>query len=247
MTTYFVLGASRGIGLSLVKILAKDKSNLVIASVRTQKAANVLTSLGYDNLKIIFIDLASSYGEFEKEFKKFDQLAPNGIDVFIQNGGVEGPNFFPPAHQYDVDEYGDVFAVNVAGAAKAYKAVYPYLFKGTGQKKIIITSSIAGSTGGLLIGANAYGASKAAVNHLGVQIAKENQSSDIDLVKNSTTILLHPGFVDTEMAIEAKKHFPPEGFIPADQSASGIIQVISKLTSEDTGKFLDNEGNEVPF
>lgn len=246
-TTYLVTGVNRGLGLSFLKKLAADKSNIVIGTVRGAKAAEPVLALGLENVKLLYIDMSESYNKFESEFAQLNTLAPNGVDVVILNAGYDGPNFFPPAENYDVDAYADIFAVNVGGTAKAYKALHPHIFRGTNAKKIVFLSSIAGSTGNFILGANAYGASKAAVNHLGVQIAKGNASSTDDLIKNSTTILLHPGFVDTAMAIEPKKVFGADSFISPDQSAETCIEVIESIGVNDTGKFLDNMHNELTY
>jgi NAD(P)-dependent dehydrogenase (short-subunit alcohol dehydrogenase family) len=246
-TTYLITGTNRGIGFSYVKKLTENKSNLVIATVRNEKAAAPLLALNRDNLKVIFIDMSSPYKDFETAFAQLSELAPNGVDVFIQNAGYDGPNFFLPANSYDVDSYAEVLTVNVGGAAKTYKAVYPHIFKGRGLKKIILLSTIAGQTKDFKLGANAYGASKAAINHLGVQIAKENAESSDPLVKGSVTLLLHPGFVDTAMAIEPKKVFGEDIFISADESVKRSLSVISKIDQRDTGKFLDEQGNVLEF
>lgn len=244
-TTYLITGTNRGIGLSYVKQLTENSSNTVIATVRNEKSAKVLTDLKKSNLKIILLDVTSPYSEFEKAFKKLDEYAPNGVDVVIHNAAISGPSFLVSSTDYDVDAGTEVFAANYGGTTKLYKAIKPYVFKGEGTKKIIFTSSIVGSVSQYMVSTNAYGASKAAVDHFGVQVAAENAKSENPIVKDSVTILLHPGVVDTDMSVEAKNVFPPEAFITADHSAKGTLKVIDGLTSSDSGKFLDYEGNSI--
>lgn len=246
MSTYFILGGSRGIGLALVTKFAKTKTNSVIVSVRNEKAGEEINQLGFDNVKVIYLDITAPYDEFVKEFKKFDQLAPNGIDVFVNNAAVLGPGLFYKLQDYDVDCYDKVLATNVSGVAKACKAIYRYLYKGTGTKKTIIISSLAGQSK-IMFTTHAYGVSKAAVNHLGLELAFENKSSEEDIIKNSVTVLLHPGTVITDMSKSAIDTLGREIFITTEQSASGIAKVIEGLKAEDSGKFFDYEGKEVDF
>ncbi|EGV65140.1 NAD(P)-dependent dehydrogenase [Yamadazyma tenuis] len=245
-TTYFITGTNRGIGLAYVEHLTSDKSNLVIATVRSEKAAGPLTALNRDNLKIIYLDMADSSAKFEAAFKQLEHLAPNGIDVFIQNAGISGPKFLVPAEQYNAESYAEVLTINVGGSAKAYNALYPYLFKGTGTKKIVFLSTIAAQIG-FPAGGNAYSASKAAVNHLAVQIAKQNAGAENELVRNSATVMLHPGLVETDMAEEPKAVWGSAGFISPSESVEKSLKVVAGLTAADTGKFLSYEGDELPF
>lgn len=80
-----------------------------------------------------------------------------------------------------------------------------------------------------------------------VQIAKENTLSDNELVRNSVTILLYPSHVNTDMAAEAKKVFEDAMFVSPSYSVSTSLQTIKKLTTEDSGKYFDNEGKELQF
>lgn len=247
MSTYLITGANRGIGLAYVKQLVQDPSNNIIATARNDSAAKVLTDLNKSNLKVILIDVLSPYSDFEKAFKKLDDYAPEGVDVVIHNAGIGGPNMFASSIDYDLEAGDEVFSANYTGTTKVYKAIYPYVFKGQGTKKIVFTSSTGGSTGDMIVGANAYGASKAAVNHFGVQVARENAASENPIIKGSVTILLHPGVVDTDMAQAAKALFPPEMFITPETSAAGTLKLVAGLTAEDSGKFLDYDGNDLKF
>ncbi|EGV63572.1 hypothetical protein PSN45_004555 [Yamadazyma tenuis] len=243
--TYLVVGASRGIGYAYVKVLSAVPTNLVIATARDHQSAKKLESLG-SNVKTILIDMQDPYAKFEAAFKVLDTLAPNGVDVFIHNAGISSSDASKSSLEFDADQYQKILDVNVGGPAKAYKAAYPYIFKGKGTKKIAFVSSTVGQVGwevspGGGQGFNAYGASKAALNHLGVQIAKENAGSDVDLVKHSVTVLLCPGLVATDMA----KGF--EGAMPPEVSVAASLAVISKTTAADSGKFYGHSGESQPY
>ncbi|EGV63034.1 hypothetical protein PSN45_004697 [Yamadazyma tenuis] len=238
-STYLIIGASRGIGYTFAKQLSAEKSNLVIATARSEKSAKELESLG-PNVKTLLIDMQDPYTKFETAFKVLETLAPNGVDVFIHNAGIADDTSVQPSSVYNVDAYTQILDVNVGGPAKAYKAAYPYIFKGKGTKKIAFVSSSMGQIG-FSPDFNAYGASKAALNHLGVQIAKENAGSDDELVKGSVTVLLCPGLVATDMT----KNIP--GGMPVDDSVAASLATINKVTAAESGKFYAHTGEQQPY
>ncbi|EGV60033.1 NAD(P)-dependent dehydrogenase [Yamadazyma tenuis] len=227
-TTYLIVGASRGIGFTYVKHLALNKSNLIIATARNENAAAKLQALG-PNVKTILIDMQDPYSKFETSFKQLETLAPSG--------------------EYDVDAYDEVLSVNIGGAAKGYKAAYPFIFKGKGIKKIVFGSSLLGQVGYPIKG-QAYAASKAGLNHLGHQIASTNAKSGDELVKNSATILLRPGVVNTDMtsaSLDFKAKVPPSLFISQDESVTGTLSLVEKLTNADSGKLFNYKGAGFKF
>ena len=82
-------------------------------------------------------------------------------------------------------------------------------------------------------GAYAYRTSKAAVN----QIAK---SLYIDLEDQATVVLLHPGFVQTDMTNGA-------GLITADVSVAGLLKAIEATGPETPFRFVDFAGKRIPW
>ncbi|CAH6721327.1 uncharacterized oxidoreductase [[Candida] jaroonii] len=248
MAAYLITGANRGIGLAIIEQLYKDEKNLIIATVRNQSTAENLEKQ-YPRVKTIVINMADSYAKFESAFKLIDQFTPHGIDCLIANAGVLGEDALFESQLYDVDQYLDVMNINVGGVAKTYKAGFPYLFKTDNgvSKKFIIMSSVAGTTGGFVLGANAYGASKAAVNHLGKQIAEDNKSSGNELVKNSITILQHPGHVLSEMGADVAAIVGDEKFVSTEECAIKLVKLLNVFTVAHTGGFFDENGETMIF
>ena len=58
--------------------------------------------------------------------------------------------------------------------------------------------------------------------------------------KNITVVPLHPGHVRTDLGGSSAPLTPQE-------SIQGMIKVIDSLTLNDTGKYLDWQGNESPW
>ena len=91
--------------------------------------------------------------------------------------------------------------------------------------------SISDNTGG---GMYIYRSSKTALN----QVIK---SLSIDLLsKGISVIALHPGWVRTDMG-------GPNALISIEESVNGMATVISKKSLDDTGKFFNFDGKEIPW
>ena len=79
-----------------------------------------------------------------------------------------------------------------------------------------------------------YRSSKCAVNMV-------MKSLSIDLKPYGiSTITLHPGWVQTDMG-------GPNGLINAEQSVSGMRQVIAKLSVKQSGQFSAYDGQSIPW
>jgi len=79
-----------------------------------------------------------------------------------------------------------------------------------------------------------YRTSKVAVNMVVKTLA-------IDLKPlGNTAVVFHPGWVKTDMG-------GPNAMISAEQSVSGMRQVIGSLTLADSGKFFAYDVQEIPW
>ena len=103
------------------------------------------------------------------------------------------------------------------------------------QKTIVTLTSLMASIADNSSGGNyLYRSSKAAAN-----MVVKNLAIDLSQ-KGITSVAFHPGWVKTDMG-------GPNAMIAAMQSVSGMRNVISKLTSADSGKFFDYDGNVLPW
>lgn len=131
------------------------------------------------------------------------------------------------------------FAVNASGVFLLTQALLPNILAAKGAKIGIVStrvSSMADNTGG---GLYAYRASKAAVNAIGVSLSVDLRAQGV------TVLLLHPGINNTNLAGGGLKGFGP-AFEPAD-TAERLFKVMDEKTIDDTGKFFQYEGKELPW
>ena len=79
-----------------------------------------------------------------------------------------------------------------------------------------------------------YDASKAALNMFSKALAHQLKSEKISV------LILHPGWVKTDMRTQ-------RALLKPEVSVKGMIKVIDTASLSDSGKFLDWEGNSIPW
>jgi NAD(P)-dependent dehydrogenase (short-subunit alcohol dehydrogenase family) len=85
--TYIVTGANRGIGLEFVKQLSA-RGDTVFATARNPEAAKALQALAADrNVFIIPLEV-TDVESIKAAAKEIDAKAPQGVDVLINNAGI---------------------------------------------------------------------------------------------------------------------------------------------------------------
>ncbi|KAK6199380.1 uncharacterized protein RJT21DRAFT_46414 [Scheffersomyces amazonensis] len=243
--TYLIAGATRGIGLELTKKFAEANSaNVVIATARDLSNSKGLHALAekLSNIKIIQLDFASEKS-IDTIDKQLEALGIKGIDTFISNAAIfeNKPSLF----ETDGENLRRHFEVNAVGPILIFKKVYKYLLEKE-TKKAIFISTLAASLSNYSIPTSSYGQSKAALNYAVLQFSFELKD------KGFTIVALHPGAVATEGAKTAVIRmglldFFEANSISTDESTTGVVKVVQGLKPEDTGKFLDYKGEEIPW
>ncbi|HBQ53643.1 MAG TPA: short-chain dehydrogenase, partial [Erythrobacter sp.] len=179
--TIFILGASRGIGLGLVKeFLARGWQ--VVASERSRSDA--LHALESEALRIVSCDVTrpDSYADLGFEDGQFDAL--------VINAGVTGARH-QDAMQATADEVADVMVTNAFGPARAARTLLPALRDGG---TLAVMSSLMGSISDSSGGYDLYRTSKVALNMLAKGVAEQHAAA-----RGIAVLALHPGWVQTDM------------------------------------------------
>jgi len=219
MANFLVTGAARGIGLELCRQLAA-RGDRVIAACRKGNAE--LQSLGAE------IHAGVDVTDDAQVAALAAALSGRSIDVLVNCAGIltrEGLD------DLDIDRIRAQFEVNSIGPLRVTQALLPNLAEGS--KVIIITSrmgSIADNTSGGYYG---YRMSKAAVNAVGMSLARDLHDRRIAVA------LLHPGMVATDMT--GHRGIPPQ------ESARNLIARIDALTLSDSGVFRHANGEPLPW
>ena len=201
-----VLGASRGIGASIVKIFAQNNDFQIIALSRNLSRMQEQFE-AFDNVYSYAFDLSSVNvrEKAEEIFTKFKK-----IDILINNAGALVNK---PFAELSHDDISFSFQVNIIGVMGVTQAAVGFM----SQAHIVNISSIGGFQGSVKFpGLSAYSTSKAALCGFTELFAEEYKDTAI------TMNCLCLGAVQTEMLEEA---FP--GYLAplsADEMASYITE-----------------------
>ncbi|KAK8122241.1 NAD(P)-binding protein [Apiospora sp. TS-2023a] len=239
MPVYVVTGARGGIGLEYVRQLTTNPSNTVIATVRDTSADIsdlqdvIAKSEGRGHIVQCDISSESSIATLAQAIPPI--LGEEKIDVLINNAAIQQSQD-QTGLKIDSDSLLSHMKTNVLGPAKITQTLLPYLRVGSA-----VIANISSGLGSLAVLSDrsiepcmtSYSISKCALNMLMVHQAYE-------LKGVAVVVCVDPGHVKTVMG-------GPEAAVEVDDSARGVLKVLSGLKTEDTGKFYQYTGDNVPF
>ncbi|MCE7742793.1 MAG: SDR family oxidoreductase [Candidatus Heimdallarchaeota archaeon] len=236
MKQVFITGASRGLGLEFAKQYL-ERGEKVFASCRNPEDATLLQKLkeSYkDNLQIIKLDVSDE----EARNSVFEKVSRNteSLDILINNAGIISGNEQQSSVLGDVykEDFNKVFLVNSISPLLVTERFLPLLEKGSTPKIVNISSqngSISQRNSG---GKYSYASSKAALNMITKILSHDIKDKGI------TALSIHPGWIKTDMGGE-------EAPLEIEKPISQIISLIDSKDISESGKFLDREGNEMPW
>ena len=227
MPTVFITGASRGLGLEFAGQYAKEGWH-VIATCRNPAEADALKNIEGDiRIETLDVDDAKSVSALKSS------LGNEAIDVLINNAGIFGPRN-PTPDTMDYDAWGEALRTNTMAPLRIADAFAPNVAR-SGLKTIVTLSSILGSIAENAAGGDyIYRSSKAAVNAV-------MKSLSIDLAgEGIKVVMLHPGWVQTDMG-------GPEATIAPPESVTGMRAVIAGIREGDSGRFFNYDGSPMPW
>ena len=224
MPVVVITGANRGLGLEFARQYAAEGWRVHACCRRPTDALSgiagdvVLHSLDVTDAKGIAALARDLLGE--------------AVDLLINNAGVLDCR--QSLGQIDYARWEDMMRINTLAPVAVTEALLPALARAGDAKVALITSRMGSVTDNTSGGFYAYRASKAALNAVGRSLA-------LDLAdKGITVVLLHPGWVRTDMG-------GPNGLIDAPQSVAGLRSVIAGAKPADSGRFFAYDGRELPW
>lgn len=134
----------------------------------------------------------------------------------------------------------DQFKLNAVGPSLVLKHA-ARLVPRKGRSVFAALSARVGSIGDNRLGGwYSYRTAKAGLNQMIHSAAIELARTRKDLI----CVALHPGTVETKFT---EKYVGQNPSVPASEAADNLLSVIAGLTPDDTGKFFDWQGKEVPW
>eukprot|EP00158_Paraphelidium_tribonemae_P004561 Partr_v1_DN26829_c0_g1_i3_m40552 putative Short chain dehydrogenase len=228
--TVLITGANRGIGLEFARLYKQQKQWNVIATARDPTKAEELQKVAD---QVIQLDVSST-SDIERVAQ---QLQDVPIDLLINNAGMYTRKSFD---QLTADDMTLEYRVNALAPFFMSRALLPSLRRASNPRIINMTSrmgSIADNGSG---GSYAYRASKSALNAL-------TKSFSID-VKDVPVVLVHPGFIQTDMTMGRGDMGPSE--CAQKMVANLFDEFVEKPQGEcrlKTGGFYHRDGQELPW
>lgn len=211
--TYWLVGASEGLGRALAEELAAAGATLCLSARNAERLQELADSLPGHH-----IVAACDVRDTVSVQAAFESLPP--LDGVICNAA-----FYEPvtATAWDADAVEAMFDVNLTGTARVLGCAVP-AFVARGKGHMALVGSLAGYRG--LPGSIGYGSSKAGVIHLA-------ESLRCDLPRDRFTIqVINPGFIETRLT--AKNDFKMPFIMTAEAAAQRARKAL------ETGRFRTN-------
>ena len=208
--TALIIGASRGIGLGLVRQL-HGAGWQVTATVRDPARASELRAMNGVQIESLDIDDAAALDTLVQ------RLQGQVFDLLFVNAGIIGPGH-QSAARATIEELGQLFMTNVTAPIRLAERLVDQLRPQTGVLAFMSSGlgSVANPEGNNLA---LYKASKAALNSL-------TNSFVCELPEPRPTVLsLHPGWVKTDMGGE-------NAMVEVADSCRGLIAQVERFAGQ---------------
>lgn len=134
----------------------------------------------------------------------------------------------------------DQFALNATGPALVLKHALPLLPRNRRAIFAALSARVGSISDNGLGGWYSYRASKAALNQLIHSAAIELKRTH----RHLACVCLHPGTVATAFTKKYQSRHPT---VKPDEAAQNLLRVIDGLSAEQTGRFYDWAGKEIPW
>lgn len=239
MPTFLITGTRRGIGLEYVRQLSVSEDNTIVAVVRDlngdlETLQAIIKNPG-TKARILLVQCDTSNPE---SIAALPSQLPSDlrINTLIQNSAIlRESSRVETGLTVKPESLIDHFTTNTVGPLLVAQALAPVLAPGAVVANVTSgLGSMALLSDGTINAENpAYSISKAALNMAAVHLAK-------NLAGRAVVVGIDPGHVKTTMG-------GPKAVMEIDFSAKSILNTLSGLKEEDSGKFLRFDGVNVPW
>ena len=226
-----ITGASRGIGLEMVRY-GMDKGWDVLACCRNPQQAEKLLSMAQLSNGRVSVYLADM-SELATLQALAYELRHEAIDMLINNAGVYGSdkNSFG---KVDALDWVETFKVNTIAPMKMSELFVEQLALGQLKTIACLSSKMGSMEDNTSGGSYIYRSSKAALN----AVVKSLSHDLAD--KGLKCVALHPGWVKTDMGGSNAE-------ISTKESVAQMFDTLLNLKAEDSGRFIDIDGTDIPW
>jgi NAD(P)-dependent dehydrogenase (short-subunit alcohol dehydrogenase family) len=230
MRTVLITGANRGIGLEHARRYA-ERGARVFATARKPDQADELAALAkrHGQIEVLTYDAMDDAAPAALK----DRIGAEPLDLMFANAGAMGTRR-QSFGDVDTEAVLNLIHVNALAPLKLAEALADNVAQ-SDRKVMAFQTSLMGSiedngSGG----AYAYRLSKVALNMVGKGVANDLRGRGV------IAVLLHPGWVRTRMG-------GPSGKISVEECVEGQQELLHALKPEQSGRFFNYDGRELPW
>ena len=208
--TYWLVGASEGLGEALALKLAAEGAHIVLSARSEDKLAALAAKI--PNACIAPLDVTDK-----------PSVVAAAASVGPLNGVIYLAGYYDPmkAQSWNAEAVEQMCAVNFTGALHVLGQTVPaFVAKDAGH--IVLIGSLAGYRG--LPGSIGYGASKAALMHMGETLYADLHKTGVK-VQN-----INPGFIKTRLTAKNKFNMPQ--LMTPEEAADHVIKAMKSKRFE---------------
>ncbi|MBL9069979.1 MAG: SDR family NAD(P)-dependent oxidoreductase [Sphingopyxis sp.] len=235
-----VTGASSGLGAGFARALAAAGAKVVLAARRADKLAEQVAQIRAAGGEAVAVSMDVTDEASTKAAYDAAEAAFGTVDTIVANAGVATEKM---AMSLSVDEVDFLFAANVRGVfLTATEGAKRLDASGSREKqngRIVLIGSITAEK--VFPATSVYGATKAAVRHLGKALAREWARRGISVN------VIQPGYFESEMTavlfesdvgVQMVKSFPRQRMRPATDLHAPLLLLCSDAAQGITGSVI---------
>ncbi len=247
MNAAMIVGASRGIGLALVReYLARGYEHVIAAARAPEQCAELVDLCSKNPLRLRSVPLdVTDEDRVAEAAERVADIAPQLHRLVVCAGMLHGPDLAPEKRleHLDAERLLRAFLVNSVGPALVAKHFVKTLRHPDPAVFAALSARVGSISDNRLGGWYGYRASKAAQNML-------MKTLSIELKRRAPNVIcasLHPGTVDTDLSAPFSSGLArTRRFSPTD-AARRLIAVMDSLRPEETGRFFAWDRKEIPW
>jgi NAD(P)-dependent dehydrogenase (short-subunit alcohol dehydrogenase family) len=198
-----VTGANRGIGLEIVRQLAREGVLVVLTSRDEAKGQAARERLGLEGLDVVYHQLDVTDPASVQHLRESLEQEYGRLDILVNNAGILLDNGVQVL-DVDLDMVRETVETNVYGPLLLCQSLIP-LMERNGHGRIVNVSSSMGQFSDMGSGNPAYRLSKTALNAVTVMVAAQVRGRNV--LVNS----MCPGWVRTDMGGSAAPRSVEQG------------------------------------
>lgn len=238
--TAIITGGASGLGRAVAKRFVAEGGKVALWDVNADWLAEAKAEVGATHTALVDVSDAATVASAADETAR----ALGRVDVLVCSAGITGAT--APVHEYPLDSWERVVAINLNGLFYCCRAVVPHMLANS-YGRIVNVASVAGKEGNP--NASAYSASKAGVIGFTKSLGKELAGKGI-IANALTPATFESPILDQLPASQVdymRSKIPMGRLGEAEESAAMILFMASEECSFTTASTFDTSGGRTTY